>query len=164
MKNALLLLHAVRGCDTTSSFYRQGNEKLKLIFRNEALLRITQVLHEQRSPTGPYSICMAKTLGSTVWSSFLSCWRGGFLSIATLPTLHSPWVGWLSVSIQVITSVKEFSSQTLIVRTTVARFQYLSEIVSGRGGLVVRSRLWGRGSRLEPDSNDDPPRMGPVAR
>ncbi|GBM39364.1 hypothetical protein AVEN_119030-1 [Araneus ventricosus] len=35
----------------------------------------------------------------------------------------------------------------------------------GRGGLVVRSRLWGRrapGSR--PDSTEDPPCMGPVAR
>ncbi|GBM45687.1 hypothetical protein AVEN_145572-1, partial [Araneus ventricosus] len=34
-----------------------------------------------------------------------------------------------------------------------------------RGGLVVRSRPWGRrvpGSR--PDSNEDPPCMGPVAR
>ncbi|GBL88467.1 hypothetical protein AVEN_159064-1 [Araneus ventricosus] len=37
--------------------------------------------------------------------------------------------------------------------------------VMGRGGLVVRSRLWGRrvpGSR--PDSTEDPPCMGPVAR
>ncbi|GBL79691.1 hypothetical protein AVEN_18225-1 [Araneus ventricosus] len=35
----------------------------------------------------------------------------------------------------------------------------------GRGGLVVRPRLWGQrapGSR--PDSTDDPPCMGPVAR
>ncbi|GBL85495.1 hypothetical protein AVEN_34660-1 [Araneus ventricosus] len=35
----------------------------------------------------------------------------------------------------------------------------------GRGGLVVRSRLWGRwvpGSR--PDSTEDPPCMGTVAR
>ncbi|GBM53706.1 hypothetical protein AVEN_56405-1 [Araneus ventricosus] len=35
----------------------------------------------------------------------------------------------------------------------------------GRGGLVVRSRLWGRrapGSK--PDSTEDPPCMGPVAR
>ncbi|GBN77427.1 hypothetical protein AVEN_215951-1 [Araneus ventricosus] len=35
----------------------------------------------------------------------------------------------------------------------------------GRGGLVVRSRLWGwrvQGSR--PDSTEDPPCMGPVAR
>ncbi|GBL73201.1 hypothetical protein AVEN_159266-1 [Araneus ventricosus] len=37
--------------------------------------------------------------------------------------------------------------------------------IEGRGGLVVRSRLWGRrvpGSK--PDSTDDPPCMGPVAR
>ncbi|GBM96189.1 hypothetical protein AVEN_186748-1 [Araneus ventricosus] len=36
---------------------------------------------------------------------------------------------------------------------------------TGRGGLVVRSRLWGRmvlGSK--PDSTEDPPCMGPVAR
>ncbi|GBM99553.1 hypothetical protein AVEN_268915-1 [Araneus ventricosus] len=36
---------------------------------------------------------------------------------------------------------------------------------TGRGGLVVRSQLWGRrvpGSR--PDSTEDPPCMGPVAR
>ncbi|GBM47448.1 hypothetical protein AVEN_6131-1 [Araneus ventricosus] len=35
---------------------------------------------------------------------------------------------------------------------------------SGRGGLVVRSRLWGRrvpGSK--PDSTEDPPCMGPAA-
>ncbi|GBN03503.1 hypothetical protein AVEN_116546-1 [Araneus ventricosus] len=35
----------------------------------------------------------------------------------------------------------------------------------GRGGLVVRSRIWGRrvpGSR--PDSTEDPSCMGPVAR
>ncbi|GBL83094.1 hypothetical protein AVEN_165317-1 [Araneus ventricosus] len=35
----------------------------------------------------------------------------------------------------------------------------------GRGGLVARSRLWGRrapGSK--PDSTEDPPFMGPVAR
>ncbi|GBN58246.1 hypothetical protein AVEN_144231-1 [Araneus ventricosus] len=35
----------------------------------------------------------------------------------------------------------------------------------GRGGLVVRSRLWGRrvpGSK--PDSTEDPPCIGPVAR
>ncbi|GBL90798.1 hypothetical protein AVEN_269081-1 [Araneus ventricosus] len=37
--------------------------------------------------------------------------------------------------------------------------------VRGRGGLVVRSRLWDRrvpGSK--PDSTEDPPCMGPVAR
>ncbi|GBN41103.1 Relaxin receptor 1 [Araneus ventricosus] len=42
---------------------------------------------------------------------------------------------------------------------------HLSVLVGGRGGLVVRSRLWGRrvpGSR--PDSTEDPPCMGPVAR
>ncbi|GBM90656.1 hypothetical protein AVEN_141686-1 [Araneus ventricosus] len=40
-----------------------------------------------------------------------------------------------------------------------------SPSIPGRGGLVVRSRLWGRrvpGSR--PDSTEDPPCMGPVAR
>ncbi|GBO22636.1 hypothetical protein AVEN_36230-1, partial [Araneus ventricosus] len=35
----------------------------------------------------------------------------------------------------------------------------------GRGGLVVRSRLWGRRvPSLKPDSTEDPPCMGPVAR
>ncbi|GBM02425.1 hypothetical protein AVEN_76477-1 [Araneus ventricosus] len=40
-----------------------------------------------------------------------------------------------------------------------------SKLPGGRGGLVVRSRLWGRrvpGSK--PDSTEDPPCMGPVAR
>ncbi|GBN68224.1 hypothetical protein AVEN_56125-1 [Araneus ventricosus] len=38
-------------------------------------------------------------------------------------------------------------------------------VMGGRGGLVVRSRLWGRrapGSK--PDSTEDLPCMGPVAR
>ncbi|GBN38609.1 hypothetical protein AVEN_39521-1 [Araneus ventricosus] len=43
VKNALLFLHAFSGCDTTTSFCRQGRKKfLKLILRNEALLQITQ--------------------------------------------------------------------------------------------------------------------------
>ncbi|GBN87709.1 hypothetical protein AVEN_131809-1 [Araneus ventricosus] len=41
----------------------------------------------------------------------------------------------------------------------------IHRVSRGRGDLVVRSRLWGRrapGSR--PDSTEDPPCMGPVAR
>ncbi|GBM81457.1 hypothetical protein AVEN_214213-1 [Araneus ventricosus] len=35
----------------------------------------------------------------------------------------------------------------------------------GRGGLVVRYRLWGqRAPGSKPDSTEDPPCMGPVAR
>ncbi|GBN04794.1 hypothetical protein AVEN_49294-1 [Araneus ventricosus] len=38
-------------------------------------------------------------------------------------------------------------------------------IIDGRGGLVVRSRLWGgRVPGPRPDSTEDPPCMGPVAR
>ncbi|GBO14659.1 hypothetical protein AVEN_108761-1 [Araneus ventricosus] len=43
--------------------------------------------------------------------------------------------------------------------------RFLSPFFRGRGGLVVRSQPWGRrapGSK--PDSTEDPPRMGPVAR
>ncbi|GBL85161.1 hypothetical protein AVEN_221367-1 [Araneus ventricosus] len=44
MKHLLLFLHAFSGCDTTSSFYRQGKKRfVKLNLRNEALLQITQV-------------------------------------------------------------------------------------------------------------------------
>ena len=44
VKNALLFLHAFSGCDTTSSFYRQGKKKfVKLIVQNEKLLEFTQV-------------------------------------------------------------------------------------------------------------------------
>ncbi|GBM87949.1 hypothetical protein AVEN_195186-1 [Araneus ventricosus] len=41
MKNALIFLRTFSGCDTTSSFYRQG--KKKFILRNEGLLQIIQV-------------------------------------------------------------------------------------------------------------------------
>ncbi|GBM24537.1 hypothetical protein AVEN_217118-1 [Araneus ventricosus] len=54
--------------------------------------------------------------------------------------------------------------------TEFSEYQFPQRIVirllfRGRGGLVVRSRPWGRrvpGSR--PDSTEDPPCMGPVAR
>ncbi|GBN09761.1 hypothetical protein AVEN_58661-1 [Araneus ventricosus] len=43
MKKALLFLHAFSGCDTTSSFYRQGKKLFQFILRKEAFLQITQV-------------------------------------------------------------------------------------------------------------------------
>ncbi|GBM55200.1 hypothetical protein AVEN_182151-1 [Araneus ventricosus] len=58
-------------------------------------------------------------------------------------------------------------SNRLGYRSVEKRLRFLASSVPGvgRGGLVVRPRLWGRrapGSK--PDSTEDPPCMGPVAR
>ncbi|GBM60760.1 hypothetical protein AVEN_233827-1 [Araneus ventricosus] len=49
--------------------------------------------------------------------------------------------------------------------TAVQNYEVHPKTTLGRGGRVARSRLWGRrvpGSK--PDSTEDPPCMGPVAR
>ncbi|GBM40084.1 hypothetical protein AVEN_245996-1 [Araneus ventricosus] len=44
-------------------------------------------------------------------------------------------------------------------------YTLLPTLLRGRGGLVIRSRLWGRRVPISrPDSTEDPPSMGPVAR
>ncbi|GBM32041.1 hypothetical protein AVEN_127380-1 [Araneus ventricosus] len=61
--------------------------------------------------------------------------------------------------------VSVVSPSTRFYPTRSTRFYPECSGYGGRGGLVVRSRLWGRrapGSK--PDSTDDPPCMGPVAR
>ncbi|GBM13423.1 hypothetical protein AVEN_54426-1 [Araneus ventricosus] len=54
MKNDLPFLQAFSGCDTSSSFYRQGKKIVKLILRNKTLLQITQVFMSKH--THPDSI------------------------------------------------------------------------------------------------------------
>ncbi|GBN46946.1 hypothetical protein AVEN_200205-1 [Araneus ventricosus] len=45
-----------------------------------------------------------------------------------------------------------------------AVLQDVGIVHEGRGGLVVRSRLWGRSAPgSKPDSTEDPPCMGPAA-
>ncbi|GBM29221.1 hypothetical protein AVEN_30252-1 [Araneus ventricosus] len=66
------------------------------------------------------------------------------------------------MSSEAIQSMNGVESVTCFARESAFSFQ---KIPGGRGGLVVRSRLWGRrapGSK--PDSTEDPPCMGPVAR
>ncbi|GBN82150.1 hypothetical protein AVEN_65092-1 [Araneus ventricosus] len=71
----------------------------------------------------------------------------------------SPYMPFLRFIVKRITHAKFCACSTSL-------FEYkLSYRSGGRGGLVVRSRLWGRrapGSR--PNSTEDPSCMGPVAR